>query len=250
MNLKIIIPTLKNNFCFVSIFCVKKLSENDKCLGAIFRTAREKFDLDLCAASKAARIPKKYLECLEKNKFSGLPKAKVYRLNYVKEYAHFLHLDESEMLKQFEKENGLKGTEIIHPKQHVRNTPLFSFSILIRNLLIAGLILSFTGYLAYQVKRVLEPPRLFVYNPTEGITINDYHIAVQGETEKECQLSINGKEIMPDEKGRFNLSVDLSEGLNTIIITATKKHGKNTTLTRHIVVKNISYSTEKIISYQ
>lgn len=234
----------------MSIFCVKKLPKNEFRLGHTLKASRENFNIDLDAVSKTIRIPKKYLEFLEKNKFSCLPKAKVYRTNYVREYARFLHLDETEMLAQFEKENGFKGTGVIHPKQHVRNTPLFSFSILMRNLLVAGLILFFTGYLAFQVKRVLEPPRLFIYNPTEGITINDQHVIVQGETEKECRLSINGQEIMPDEKGRFSLPVDLSEGLNTIIITATKKHGKNTTITRHIVVKNISQKTEKIISYQ
>ena len=232
------------------IFCVKKLPKNKKNLGAILKKARQNFDIELGAASKALRIPKKYLEHLEKNKFTCLPKAKVYRLNYVRKYSRFLHLNEEETIKQFEKEHGLKGTEISHPKQYVRNAPLFSFSILIRNLLVAGLILSFAGYLSFQIKKVLEPPLLSIYAPAEGITINDSYIIVQGETEKECKISINGQEIKPDEKGHFNLLVDLSEGLNTIIITATKKHGKKTTITRHIVVKNNVHAAEKIINYQ
>jgi cytoskeletal protein RodZ len=219
---------------------VKKLNPPTPRLGQKFRITREAFGIDTATAAHDIRVPAKYIEALEKNHFSDLPKAKVFRQNYVREYAKFLHLDEEEALEQFTKENGYKGLEIVHPKQSVRNAPLFSISILARNLLIACFILLFAGYLAWQVKRVLEPPRLIVYNPAEGITMTERTVNVQGETEKECKLAINGQEIMPDEKGRFNLQVDLSDGLNTIVITATKKHGKVSTVTRHIVVKSLS----------
>ncbi len=232
----------------MTIFCAKKLTTPEQRLGAKLKEAREVFGVDLNTVSKAIRIPAKYLNALEKNRFNDLPKAKVYRLNYLKEYANFLHLDETKTIEQFNRENGLKGVEQIHPKQSLKNAPLFSISIFARNLLIASFVLLLVGYLGWQVKRVLEPPQLIVYNPAEGITVMEHNIAVQGETEKECRLAINGQEIMPDEKGRFNLMVNLSDGLNTIIITATKKHGKISTVTRHIVVKSISQNTQKIIS--
>ncbi len=230
----------------MSIFCFKKLNPPKQRLGQKLRVTREAFGVDVLTASHAIRVPAKYVEALEKNHFSELPKAKVYRQNYIKEYAKFLHLNEDEILEQFSNENGFKGIDIAHPKQSVKNAPLFSISILARNLLIACFILLFAGYLSWQVKRVLEPPRLIVYNPAEGITMTERTVAVQGETERECKLAINGQEIMPDEKGRFNLQVDLSDGLNTIVITATKKHGKISTVTRHIVVKNIGYIERKI----
>lgn len=222
----------------MSLFYAKKLAENEPRLGAKFKQSREAFGIDIPSASKTTRIPAEYLEALERNHFSDLPKAKVYRYNYVREYARFLHLDETAALNQFNEENGLKGIGIIHPKQTIKNVPLFSISMFARNLLIAGLILLFAGYLAWQVKQILNPPKLTVYSPAEGITISEKQVAVQGETEKETKLAINGQEIMPDEKGRFNLVIDLADGLNTIVITATKKHGKVSTVTRHIVVKN------------
>jgi hypothetical protein len=42
---------------------------------------------------------------------------------------------------------------------------------------------------------------------------------------------------MVNEQGHFETKVDLTTGLNTITILATKKHGKTTAITRHIVVK-------------
>ncbi|MCX6781852.1 MAG: helix-turn-helix domain-containing protein [Candidatus Magasanikbacteria bacterium] len=232
----------------MSIFCFKKLNPPKPRLGQKLREARETFGVNVSTAAHAIRVPAKYIEALEKNHFNELPKAKVFRQNYLKEYAKFLHLDEEAIATQFMNENGFKGLDVVHPKQSVRNAPLFSISILARNLLIACFILLFAGYLAWQVKRVLEPPRLIVYNPAEGITMTERTVAVQGETEKECKLAINGQEIMPDEKGRFNLQVDLSDGLNTIVITATKKHGKISTVTRHIVVKSIGYGATQIMS--
>jgi len=223
----------------MSVFSSKKLADTEPRFGAKLKQAREVFGVDIASAGRAIGIPEKYLAALEKNRFADLPRAKVYRLSYVREYAKFLHLDENLMTEQFLKENGLKGVGVIHPKKFLRNAPLFSISIFARNLVVAGFILLFAGYLSFQVKRVLEPPRLTVYNPAEGITITEQSITVQGETERECQLAINGQEIMPDEKGVFNLTIDLANGLNTITVTATKKHGKVSTVTRHIVVKSI-----------
>lgn len=233
----------------MTFFCSKKIiSEQDLRLGTKLKNAREVFNIDIRTASNAIKVPGKYLTALEKNRFNDLPKAKIFRLNYLKKYANFLHLNEEETEEQFIKENGLKNIEQIHPKKFLKNTPLFSISIFARNFLITSFLLMFIAYLAWQVKGILEPPKLVIYNPAEGITIMDNQINVQGETDNECRLTINGQEIRADEKGRFNLKVDLSHGLNTIVISAIKKHGKVSTITRHIVVKSFTYSKNNIIS--
>ena len=223
----------------MSIFCIKKLTGTNTRLGQKLKETRESFGVNIETTARAIRIPKKYLEAIEKNKFADLPKAKVYRLNYVREFARFLNLDETAVMEQFEKENGLKGIPRTHPTLALKNTPIFSITIFARNILAICLILLFVGYLASQVKRILEPPQLVVFSPIEGYTTSNLNVIVQGETEKECRLAINGQEIMLDESGRFNSTIDLSNGLNTIIISATKKHGKTSTVTRHIVVKNL-----------
>lgn len=226
------------------LFYTKKLNSSTPRLGYILEQTRKDFDVDLKTVSGAINIPEKYLYAIEKNRFMDLPKAKVYRINYIKKYANFLNLDEKIVTEHFVKEKGLVNIKVVHPKKTRKTTPLFSLSIIARNIIVASFIFLFVGYLSWQVRRILEPPKLMVYNPTEGITISTHTINVKGETDNECHLDINGKEIRLDENGRFNLAVDLSDGLNTIIITATKKHGKISTITRHIVVKKtISFST-------
>ena len=40
---------------------------------------------------------------------------------------------------------------------------------------------------------------------------------------------------MINEQGHFASTIDLSKGVNTITMTATKKHGKSTSLVRHVI---------------
>jgi hypothetical protein len=84
---------------------------------------------------------------------------------------------------------------------------------------------------------VTTPPKLSVYSPVEGFISDKNEILLQGETEKECVLTVNGEEIQIDETGKFNKIITMSAGVNTITLSSKKKHGKTTTVIRHIVVQ-------------
>ncbi|MCX6779887.1 MAG: hypothetical protein NT034_01765 [Candidatus Magasanikbacteria bacterium] len=51
-------------------------------------------------------------------------------------------------------------------------------------------------------------------------------------------MEANGQEIKVDENGQFNTTILLADGVNTLTLSTTKKHGKTTTLVRHIVVND------------
>jgi len=108
---------------------------------------------------------------------------------------------------------------------------------MIRAVALMSLVIGFLGYLIFQINGILHPPKLVVYMPAEGYVSSRLIIAVQGETEKEVKLQVNGKEIIANEQGKFEAEVDLSNGVNTITISAIKKHGKTATVTRHVIVK-------------
>ena len=156
---------------------------------------------------------------------------------YVREYAAQLGLDAKECVRQFTAEEGLKDTAAIHPKRMLRQFPFAAISILVRNTVLASIVLVFAGYLVWQIRAIVEPPRLLVHAPVEGVIIREAHTIIQGETEKESTLTVNGQEIMVNEAGKFETKIDLSPGVNTITISASKKHGKTTVVTRHLVVK-------------
>ena len=78
----------------MSIFCFKKLDPSLR-LGERFKQHREAAGLPIEQLSEKTHIQIKYLEALECGAFPELPKARAYRLAYVREYAAQLGLDAS-----------------------------------------------------------------------------------------------------------------------------------------------------------
>lgn len=220
----------------MTVFCYKKLDATVR-LGDRFRLQREALGLDIITASNRTHLATKYITAIEAGNFLQLPKARGYRLAYIREYATELGLPANDCLDQFSREDGLEDAQQIHPKRDIRWLPFSSISIFVRNIVFVGGALLFLGYLAWQIHGILQPPKLLVYSPLEGFVLGQPTTIVQGEAEKESRLTVNGQDVMVDEAGRFEAKIDLSTGVNTITIQATKKHGKTSTVVRHLVVK-------------
>lgn len=206
-------------------------------LGERFQKAREEKNLDRKGLIRLTQIPEKYLSAIEEGAFNTLPKAKAHRLAYIRSIAKALEIPIDECVVQFEKEAGLDNADLAHPLRSIKLFPFSTISIFIRNLTVTALVFMFAGYLVWQVRGVLQPPRLVIYAPTEGNVVTIPRTTILGETEKETHLTVNGQDIMVSEQGKFSADIDLSGGVNTIQISATKKHGKTTTIVRHVVVK-------------
>lgn len=227
------------------IFCYKPIDKPIP-LSEQLRTERESQQLNCADLSLTTRIPLKYLEALEAGNYSELPKAKAYRQAYVREYALALGLNTAATVRQFGREDGLEGAETIHPHTALKHFPFASLALFARNALLILTVVSFGGYLMWQVQGVLRPPKLIVYAPLEGDVATQASVLVQGETEPETRLTINGQETMVNERGIFETKVDGSDGVNTIMITATKKHGKTSTVTRHLVIRTKNFLPGKV----
>lgn len=227
----------------MSIFCYKKIDSAVR-LGEQFRVKREEMGMTLETAALLTHIPLKYLLALEQSQFVDLPKTKAHRLAYVKEYAACLNLSPQVCVGQFSCEDGLEGSLLIHPHRAVKLFPFSSISTALRAIILVSMVIFFASYLVWQVRRVLEPPQLAVYSPVEGHVLTQTRTIIAGETEKETHLTVNGQDIMVAEDGKFETMIDLTTGVNTITIEATKKHGKTTTLTRHVVVKQTAGISE------
>lgn len=222
----------------MTVFCYKKITAPVR-LGDIFKTAREARNLTIKEIAERLQIQSRYLQALEDSAFSKLPKAKVFRLAYVREYAKELGLPTDSAVEKFLAEAGLENTKVAHPRRAIKIWPFASVSIFIRNLVVITGAILFVVYLGWQVHGVLQPPRLTVYSPLDGYVSNQPSAMVQGETDRETQLTVNGQDIMVNQQGRFETKVDLTTGLNTLTISATKKHGKTTTIVRHLVVQQL-----------
>jgi hypothetical protein len=154
------------------------------------------------------RIPKKYLVLLEQGAFRDLPKSRAYRLAYVKAYATFLSLNPDDAAAQFEREEGLHNTAMVHPVQRMKYFPFSSVGIFLRNSVAVCLVLIFAGYLTWQIKGILEPPTLTVFSPAEGSIVTEASTLVEGVTEAESQLAVNGQEVIMNADGKFEAELN------------------------------------------
>jgi len=202
------------------------------------REARIERNVSLTELSKKTKINKEHLLALEECRFDDLPFANIYKKNFIKAYCKALNICGDDCCRQFDEEEIVKNP-YISPKNKKTHTPniLHNLPLFLRFGILMGIASIFIGYLGLQVKHILEPPKLTIYTPEEGFITDTNTVIVQGKTEKESEVSINGTNIKHNDDGRFKEAIDVSDGVNTITITAKKKHGKITSDTRHVIVR-------------
>ncbi len=200
------------------------------------RALRQENNIGLEEMEKKTMISKQYLQALEECRFRDIPYSAVYQKNFVKKYVEALGLESEPFIKQYLIEESVKEKKQKTNKDIARSRWCFLPTVLrFGGLFLLALI--FISYLGWQVKRIIEPPRLVVYSPVEGMIVTEQNIFVQGETEKEAVILVNGREIKNGESGQFKEEISLSAGVNTLEIVVKKKHGKTTMETRHVVYK-------------
>lgn len=90
------------------------------------------------------------------------------------------------------------------------------------------------------------PPSLSITSPVDGLKTNKSALIVSGTTNDATSnpvtitIKVNGTDtgaVTVEENGAFSKSVTLSDGENTIVITATDKAGKVSTVTRTVTLR-------------
>lgn len=216
------------------------VSFSSKKLGAKFtvaetlRNAREARHFTLDAAARALGVAKKYLEAIENGEYNLLP-GELYTKNFIRNYANFVKLNPQEVIDEYlieRKDCETKKCQL--PPQVCKlktwDTPRYlqlGASIIIG----AGLIY----YLGAQIGGIFTAPPLILANPAEGLVSAVPVLEVKGQTSPESRVQINGVEKMSNADGYFSEVINLTPGVNKIIITAVKKHGPPATVLRDVV---------------
>lgn len=194
-------------------------------------------DVSIEELSQRTKINKEYIEAIEECRFADLGCASIYQKNFIRKYVQALGVDPAPYVRQFDKEE-LRFTDIEKTRQEKFHRRHFSnLPQLLRQGLVAAIILSVFVYLGAQIKHTVEPPSLVLVNPEDGFITYDHAITIKGYTEPEVGIYLNGETIVSDEKGNFSETITLNPGINSVIIRAEKKHGKATEETRHIIFK-------------
>jgi len=216
----------------------KKDIKRSKTLGERLRKVREEAGKTLEEAETATQINRKYLLALEESKYNLLP-GRVYIESFLRRYAQFLEVSPEFVLDLFDQEKKVLKQQISEDKTRtVQKVPKDIITPkLIRNVIVAMIIIGCLFYLGWEVKKIVAPPILEVSSPADYVTLDEKAVTIKGSTEPAATVLINGQEIFLDSEGNFLEELDLQEGMNIIKITAQKKRSKESVVLRNIFVE-------------
>jgi hypothetical protein len=83
------------------------------------------------------------------------------------------------------------------------------------------------------------PPRLVIFEPEDGVTVNEADIVIRGEYEPGATITINGLE-REGTSGTLSEAYTLSEGNNAIVVVATDEAGNSAMETRTLRLDRFS----------
>ncbi len=209
--------------------------------GECLKRKREELNISLKDISEKLKVKIGYLENLEKGNYEELP-PDVYVKGFVKSYAQFVGLDSEKMIGIYNREKKIenkiekksKKKEVYANKLTTKNFAVITPKII--TAFLSLLILFAVGYyLWYQISSFNSNPYLFVSSPYEDQIINDSNITIEGETERETTIKINGQSIFVNPDGYFKEDIMLQPGKNVLIIEASNKFNRTAREVRNII---------------
>lgn len=206
-------------------------------LGTLFRRARRSFGLSIDEISEDIKIRSEILNAIEQGAFERIEEP-VYRTLMVKTYAEYLgiswetveagYIRESVYTPSNERANGVG----IKP---VQNSDLMVVPRLLKHVLLSAAMIGVFFYFMVLAGSALQRPALTITNPPERFMSAAKTIRIEGSVSPDASLAINGQEVTKTNDGHFNQDLSLSDGLNTIRISASKKYSKETVVTRTVL---------------
>lgn len=210
-------------------------------LGTKLKIRREELGLSVKEVADCLRTSVRCIENLEEDRY-GEFSAHVYAYGFLKKFLQVLEFpDSAEALSEFETEwNRARGQASIVLKPKKKNMG-WAFSFFIRRFLLfavgsaalAGIFFLFGSKLS----GFLQAPRLALESPTDWTELGTSIVHIKGNTTKESQLTVNGREVTINESGTFDQDIELQSGLSTLEFVAENRFGKSTVVKRHIVVQ-------------
>ncbi|MEK7616986.1 MAG: helix-turn-helix domain-containing protein [Patescibacteria group bacterium] len=210
-----------------------------KTVGQHLKEERERKFYTLDEIEKITKIRKELLEALEAGQYDKLPPP-TFVQGFIKNYGKFLNLNTEKLLALFRREFSdakfppriLESFSNPVSQNKFRLTPPKLLGTVV-----LGMIIAFFIYLWFEYKFLVEAPFLEVTEPVNQQTLNTPSVLVSGRADPDSKISINNQEIQGDLSGKFSQEVSLSDGINTIIVTAISKLGKVSKVERTVFLR-------------
>ncbi len=205
-----------------------------KTAGDLLKEKRLLKELSLQDVATKTKIKIEYLEAIENSNFSALPSS-TFAKGFLRNYASFLYLSPDTIVAMFRRDFTQNEKGEIIPRGLL--TPLGGkpkfFTV---GLILTGVAtLAFLGFLGFQLIIWWSYPKLTVLQPQDGDTYGE-KITIKGSSDRNATVSINGQKVILDQNGGFFLDLILSAGTQSVLVEATNRQGKSTSLNRTFTV--------------
>lgn len=218
----------------------KILSETESLAGELSRIREDK-GLKLEDISKKLNINVKYLRAIEAGQYNQLP-AGVYSHNFLREYVLFLGIKKELAdkvvlrIKNQDSDPERKKKKDIFSQQVIGGGKFIIMPKIVKAAILAIVVLSFFIYIGFYLKNIMSPPTLEIIKPADNQTVAGDYVDIIGLTEPEARVTVNGEQVLSDERGVFAKKVDLKKGVNVIVITAKKRYGREKIIKKQVLV--------------
>ena len=203
-------------------------------VGSFLKEARVRKKYSLEKLESLTKIKKDFISSLEKGNWSLLPDFPVL-VGFVKSIAKNLGLSEEAAVAILKRDYPPKSLPI-NPKPDVSDkfvwSPKFTF------LLGVGIVLTLVSfYLVSSYIQFVSPPSLEVYQPKQEEVVKGNTLKVFGKTTTDAVVTVNNQPFIVSDEGTFEGEIEVFEGTEEIIVKATSRSGKQTTVSRKIKVE-------------
>lgn len=204
-------------------------------VGQYFKQGRESHNISIAELEDLVKIKKEFLRNIEDGLWEQLPEYAVV-LGFVKNITKALGLDEAKALALFRRDYPQSKKVIDKPspstlkiKKDFKIGPAFLFGLGVAVLLIVIL-----GYLGFQYRSFILPPKLDIFEPTQNQIVEKPELSVKGITDPGVSIIVNNQPVLVNEKGEFETLLEIYEGTQTVEVSATSRSGKQTKVSRTI----------------
>ncbi|PIP28546.1 MAG: hypothetical protein COX29_00635 [Candidatus Moranbacteria bacterium CG23_combo_of_CG06-09_8_20_14_all_35_22] len=200
-------------------------------LGEKLKKLRSDKRVSLSEVSRLTKIQPAYLEYLEEGCWEKLP-ADVYVKGFLRSYGEFLGVDENILIRLYEREKEIKENLNKNKKNNTEKRKPINISPFIFTpkkiaiLIISALVVLSLSLLYREINSFASAPSLIIFNPQDNSQIAGDSVYIEGITDREALLFVNGQPVLVGDDGRFKENLTLQSGLNIINVRAINKFDK------------------------
>lgn len=206
-----------------------------KTIGEILKDARVEKKFTLSQLENITKIKSDFIGYIEKGNWDSLPPFPTV-LGFVKSIATSLSIDKDMATAVLKRDYPPKKLRI-SPKPDVVNktswSPKMTFVVGV-----VGIILVLLGYLTIQYVRFISPPKLFIESPKEQQIVLNGNVDVFGESDLDAKIMVNNQPVEITLDGKFSVNLNVVPETHEIVVTASSRSGKITTVRRTINVQS------------